>query len=229
MRLRVKQGLPFDDPLPGASHEAEHPWYDSTEKHIGGQSAVSDNLPSTSADHTSGKIDMRAGGDALMMRTGRGINSTADGQLRGIVEAAAVRMKETPLDKDAALSTDGTYHVDGLDSDGVSSADAQMEQLRGKPLSREAALEGDNVDAVNGADTNGVDTIGTETWREQLLGDMSDRDVSTGKQDAIGPRGKQDTDYLDSSGSRGSADATEDRLESMRDRQGKIEQDLSTG
>lgn len=66
MRLRVKQGLSFDDALPGVAHEAEHPWYDSAEKHSGGEIAAITDLPSTHAEYASGKIDKRARGDEMM-------------------------------------------------------------------------------------------------------------------------------------------------------------------
>ncbi|CAL8470571.1 g10113 [Coccomyxa elongata] len=175
VRLRVKQGLPFDDALPGAAREAEHPWYDSAEQRSGSGTAANTNLPSSRADYTS----------------------------------------------------DGVYTVDGMDSAGVLSAEARMDQLRGKVLNREAALEGDGINTDNGMEN--IAASGGETWREQVLGDIVEGDGSIGKQDAIGPRGKQDNGYLDSSGSRSSADAHEDRIDTVRDSQGETEQDPSAG
>ncbi|BDA45834.1 hypothetical protein COCOBI_07-6210 [Coccomyxa sp. Obi] len=172
VRLRVKQGLSFDDEQLGAAHEAEHPWYESAEQHSGGGTAAI-------------------------------------------------------ADLHANYASDGIYTVDGMDSAGVMSAEARMEQLRGKPLNREAALEGDGLDTVDRMEAIGASSA--ETWREQLLGDIPEGAGSQGEQDAIGPRGKQDTGYLDSSGSRSSADALEDRMNTVRDSQSETEQDPLAG
>lgn len=102
-----------------------------------------------------------------------------------------------------------------------------MDQLRGKALNRETALEGDGIDTDGGMENGAASTA--ETWREQVLEDIVEGDGSIGQQDAIGPRGKQDNDYLDSSGSRSGADAHEDRSDTVEDSQGERDQDPSAG
>lgn len=140
--------------------------------------------------------------------------------------ASSRQLEGTSLNEDPTVDTDGIYTVDGMDSAGVLSAEARMEQFRGKPLNREA-LEKYGSDSVDRMDSAGAS--GAETWREQLLGDIPGGDGSTGKQDPSGPRGKQETGYLDSSGSRSSADPLEDRVDTVRDSRGETEQDPSAG
>ncbi len=122
------------------------------------------------------------------------------------------------------MDADGIYTVGGMDSAGTLGAEAGTKQFRGKPLSREATLKGDGSAA-------GMEAIGAsaETWREQLLGDIPGGEGSTGEQDAIGPRGKQETGYLDRSGSRSSADALEDGIDPVRGTRGEYEPDTLPG
>ena len=67
----MKQGLPFDDALPGTSHEAEHPWYDSAEQTSSGGTITTTNLPSSRIDSATGNFDERTLGDDSMEHTGR--------------------------------------------------------------------------------------------------------------------------------------------------------------
>jgi hypothetical protein len=82
--MRVKQGLPFSDTLPGAEHDAEDPWYASTEQHAAATSS------SSRAEASLGAATGRAQGDDLIEQPSGGFRSAADGRVSGAADAAVL-------------------------------------------------------------------------------------------------------------------------------------------
>lgn len=80
--MRVKQGLPFSDTLPGAEHDAEDPWYASTEQHAAATSS------SIRAEASLGAATGRAQGNDLIEQPSGAFRSAGDGRVSGAADAA---------------------------------------------------------------------------------------------------------------------------------------------